>query len=302
MDTISFSNISLNDLTKIDFRTKQGRLILKQSGKSLSELKSYLFQKKSETKLQYIKKLMPYFKGYITRRRIRTYGICYLCPHLSVNDTDYWTLDDITKIKPTHFFSYKDEKGYYFSFEMKSLRRLLDKKFTSNPYNKQEFSEEVIENFEERWEKSRTRYNYNEKSTGHHHSQHANIKSRTIDIFSKMDFLDFPTNVEWFLGLTLGKLKDFYFHLEDIWFYRANLSSQERSRIMGGANVFTVPTRIVKHMTRISQLQEICLSVIDKFLSNSNDDSNRKLGCIYVLIAMTHVSHNARQAYPWLSL
>ena len=36
---------------------------------------------------------------------------------------------------------------------MKSLKRLLDKKFTSNPYNKQEFSDEVIEKFQERWEK-----------------------------------------------------------------------------------------------------------------------------------------------------
>ena len=268
----------------------------------MSELKLYLVQKKSDSQIQYIKKLIPYFKGYIIRRRIKTYGICYLCPHLSVNDTDYWTLDDITKIKPTQFFSYKDEKGHYFCFEMKSFKRLLDKKFTSNPYNKQEFSDEVIENFEERWEKSRTKYNYNENSHNHHHSQLSNIKSRTIDIFSKMDFLDFPTNIEWFLGLTLGKLKDFYFHLEDIWFYRANLTTQERNRIMGGITVFTVPTRTVKHMTRIPQLQEVCLSVIDRFLTNSNDDSNRKLGCIYVLIAMTYVSHNARQAYPWLSL
>ena len=103
-------------------------------------------------------------------------------------------------------------------------------------------------------------------------------------------------------GTYLGQIEGFYFHLEDIWFYRANLSSQERHRIMGGANVFTVPMRTVKHMTRIPQLQEVCLTVIDRFLSNSQDDSNRKLGCIYVLIAMTYVSHSARQAYPWLSL
>ena len=111
MDMISFSNITLDDLNKIDFRTKQGRSILKQSGLSLGALKSHLIQKKSESKIQYIRKLKPYFQGYIVRRRIKTYGICYLCPHLSVNDTDYWTLDDITKIKPTQFFHTRMKKA-----------------------------------------------------------------------------------------------------------------------------------------------------------------------------------------------
>ena len=34
MDTITFNNITLDDLTKIDFRKKQGRSILKQSVKA----------------------------------------------------------------------------------------------------------------------------------------------------------------------------------------------------------------------------------------------------------------------------
>lgn len=84
------------------------------------------------------------FRGNIVRIQRRLRGIGYRNTSKCVNECDFYTLEPLSEIEPTVFFSYSDAKEFVYGFDMFSLITLLKKTGKIiNPYNREQISYEV---------------------------------------------------------------------------------------------------------------------------------------------------------------
>lgn len=100
--------------------------------------------------------------------------------------------------------------------------------------------------------------------------------------------------------ITIEQLKRWYTEAEDIWNYRANISEEQKIKIAKYNVAFRLPTNVVRYMKDKKSVEEQVLSQIDILINSADDVNDRKLGCMYVLIAFTSVSYSARNALSWL--
>ena len=49
-----------------------------------------------------------------------------------------------------------------------------------------------------------------------------------------------------------------------------------------------------------TEIKKAFVKIIENIITSANDDSNRSLGGMYVLTALTIISPSAAQAMPWL--
>jgi hypothetical protein len=126
------------------------------------------------------------------------------------------------------------------------------------------------------------------------------IVMRMQDIFHKINLLDNYTTFEWFQKLNILKLYDFYRKAEDIWTYRLQLSKQERRKYVRNDIVFTTSKITMKNSKDIHFSQNVCLDIIDKFITEGITREDRKLGAMWMLTALVEVSPEASEALPHL--
>lgn len=88
--------------------------------------------------------IQSHFRGNIVRLQSRLRGVAYSDSSKCVNECDFYTLEPLRDIDHMHLFSYTDEKGFVYGFDMFSLMTLLKK--TSkiiNPYNREQIPFEI---------------------------------------------------------------------------------------------------------------------------------------------------------------
>ena len=104
------------------------------------------------------------------------------------------------------------------------------------------------------------------------------IEQYAIDIFSRIDKLGNYSNHTWFTKLNMTSLIKYYTTLEDIWFYRAELTNEIRDKISNKIEVFTVKPNEIKTWTykKKKNLQNLILKNCDILISSSNDIDDRK--------------------------
>ena len=125
------------------------------------------------------------------------------------------------------------------------------------------------------------------------------IKQQVVKIFQIIDSLDQYTDPRWFLELSLKKMQQFYKELEDIWNYRLNLSKEMKSKIYPpNGHVFKLTPHYVASLKSHRAVSEICLQTIEKLVTSAEKKEDRVNGSIYVLFALTIVSHSAAQSMP----
>jgi len=99
-----------------------------------------------------------------------------------------------------------------------------------------------------------------------------------------------------------------FFHaLQDIWEFRVQLSDTMKWRIcpLGNPFVFQDPAFRMPIRTRFNELTEdrlrlYCLTSMEQLVYSALDVEDRKLGAMYVLMALTLVSVPARANLTWL--
>ena len=286
---------------------------------SVSQLKStcrFYKQKVSGNKSGLIKRLYNFlrFSHHVVSIQknwrlflIRKYNLLH-GPSLNrkcVNSTDFLSLDELTTISNNQFFSFKDECGFIYGFDVKSLHNLLDKnKFPKNPYNRKIIRPEVIKNF-----KMFIRYGNltNKKAviklvdTTSTLSIEKRMELMALTLFHKIDTFGHITDVNWFLSLNKVSLIHLMRELVEIWNYRAALTPAIKIAIcpphgnpfsginiqaLQGHNIHTIKTNL--------------LNIFDNLISKSPDRNNQALGAFYILGSLTLVNVNAAIALPWL--
>ena len=92
-------------------------------------------------------KIQRVFRGYLQRKLIKLRGPAFNNRSLCTNEMDFYTMDDMDEIPMNQFYSYKDNDGFLYGFNILSIHNLImkDGEHPKNPYNRGEFSNKIKE-------------------------------------------------------------------------------------------------------------------------------------------------------------
>lgn len=214
------------------------------------------------------------------------------------------------------------ENSSVYGFLFRSMRRLINESERNmsdgavnrvkNPYTNSEFSDEVMNRFRdfEYYNKllySDRLYKIEEKDSVNV-EKIKTVSQYCVDLFQSIDRLGYYTDINWFMELSGGKLIQLLRELIDIVDYRANLSIEMKNRLLGGRSFYRNSYGEVRILVadrylgidKEAPLQYYVLDCMEELLSMPEDKDDKSLVAMYILAALTIVSHDAAVSMPWL--
>jgi len=288
----------------------------------LKEIAKYHKLKRTATKPQLIESIGTYLQANYSAKRIqkcwaryayRVYaqlrGPARFKRSLCVNECDIVTMDDLTEIPFHEFFSYQDDDGKIYGFDIESLYNLFRKSNDNrplNPYTRAPvplrvrtalrrlimfsyfFNQPIL-------------FNANKTINQTFVVQPTTHEQRAADLFHRIDTLGFYTNAQWLLELNEDQLCLFVRYLKDIWHGRANLTAEFKEVILPAHRdpLRNLHVNRLRHMHRFG-ITELVLNIIALFISSGVEQEHKYVGATYVLMSLTLVNTNAARAMPWL--
>lgn len=271
----------------------------------------------SSAKAEIVAKIYNYFKHYDNAVVIQRAWRCYLRRQynklhgparfnrkICVNETDFFTMDEIKDIPYNQFFSFQDEDQMIYGFDMLSIYTLFHKGLdpkTTNPYNRNVLSKNIKKNvlklmWFSRLFKEDINVNLEEAEI-----ELQTINGRALTLFHDMDILGNYTNANWFLSLNRGSLVRFIVDLNDIWTYRANLSETVKREICPNhRDLFRMMYMIDLRVVALPIVQDVALTIMEMLVRDGINRDSQCLGANFVLCALTLVNSEAANALPWL--
>lgn len=275
---------------------------LKISGNKLqliSRIYSFLYLSEKVIKIQKI------IRGNIQRKYFRYHGPAFKNRKLCTNTFDFLSMDNIIDIPKEQFFSFKDEDGFIYGFDVLSLHNLIYKCNGSikNPFNTKPIQPKVIEELRILLRLSKilqidivTEIADVTKEI----SDKKFIELKALTLFQNIDSLGNYSNAQWFLVLNRAQLIKFHRELGEIWNYRAPLTLQTKRAICPPLGNPFFRFNNLHEIENIDELRKIILEIMEKFVNTGIDKDNKCLGAYYVLGALTLVNNDAATSLPWL--
>lgn len=305
----NFEILKISDFNKLienEYRVNQLKDMCRHYKLKVSGNKKCLIARiYSFLKLSYYSiKIQNRWRKYLYRKFIYNLGPAFKNRSICVNETDFFTMDDLTSVPTVQFFSYKDVDNTVYGFDIKSIYNLLSKEKNNakNPYNRKPFPKQIKKNINEVIKLSvmlNLDLNINIQSDNLSREKYTELK--IIGLFQDIDALGNYTNAEWFLSLTKIHLIRYIRELLNIWTYRANLDFITKREICPpignpfmGIYINMLPNK------NIEELREISQSIIERMVKTGVNHGSKCLGASYVLCALTLVNSEAAQALPWL--
>lgn len=273
---------------KIKYRSneKKEQLFLKLE-KFLLPLEKYMV---NELKIITIQSIV---KKYLKNKWVRLRGPGFLDRKKCVNETDFYTCENILDISDKHFFSYKNKDTIY-GFDIRSFKKLLDFKM-KNPYDMHDIPEKVLKDFGELYKNmSKNIDSLYEPLKLTKEQQFDQDLLRVFDIY---DNLKYYTDVDWFKKLNIIGLRRLYMEVQDIWRFRAGLNNITRNNIVPGANIFLL-RKYELYKLNLNQLRYTLLNEMETIATRGVTQSDKVLGALFMITALVIVSPRARLAYP----
>lgn len=250
-------------------------------------------------------KIQSLYRKYIINKLNYIKGINYILKEKSliVNETDFYTCDNINTINYNYLLCYKDIDNFIYVFDIRSLHLLILNNNNTNPYNRKQFTDEFLYNI-----KFIVSYLLkNNISIEFINNNILTIQQKlnqtVLAIFQKIDKY-YYTNISWFLDLKNNQLRKFYIILEDIWNYRAQLTYENKTNIIQNKSIFT-KIHYISNITitnkNILDIQYLILDDINILVSSGKTKEDCGLGALYILIALSFVSNECYTSMPWLN-
>lgn len=316
----------------------------KYSLADLRSLCSYYGIKKSGTKpdltqriytflkqTYFILRIQRNFKTFLSKKYRELCGPGYLHISKCVNDTDFYTFDKLSNIKPMELFTYLDSDNKIYGFHIASIFHLIITSYPTitNPYNRNVIPSSIIKNVYEKLiygslmgfrvsvklddDDDNNDDNNNDDQSGYTNvaggvqviSREKQEELFIVDLFQHINTLGNYSDSDWFIALQREELIRFIRNVHDIWYYRANLSQEMKERICPPhGNPFVshnshVNLNVITLLTT-AEIRTICVSVIDRMTRRGAAREDQCLGAFYVLATLTIVNQDARNALPWL--
>lgn len=217
------------------------------------------------------------------------------------NTEDFYTLDNVylTPLKFIHII--KDSNNVSYFFDLRSLYKYLELSHNIlNPYKNIPFTEGEMKAIKIRlnsFDKGELIIKEDNLTPEQYYKQYL------IDIFQKFDNLGYITNIEWYLKLTFNQIKDLYIKCEDIWNYRASLTTLQKKNIVHDGKLFQISPKRVKRLTTNYEieLRKLILNEFNKAITQGVTEADKNHGAILMLTGFADVSDDVRTSFPWLS-
>ena len=297
-------------LMKYNYNINQLKLIakaykLKVSGNKtqlILRIYSYLYLSKCIIKIQKI------IRGNLRRKYIKYHGPALKNRLLCTNNFDFLSMDPLTEIPIEQFFSFKDEDGFIYGFDLISLHNLIYKcnGLIKNPFNNMSIHSKVIEDFRLLLRLSRIlkiKYCTAIADINKEVTDKKSVELRALTLFQNIDLLGNYSNYLWFTSLNKYQLIKLTNELMDIWYYRAPLTNEVRYEIcpsFGNPFYRTPHYNTLHNIENIDDIRKIILEIMENFVSKGIDKDSKCLGAYYVLGALTLVNNDAATSLPWL--
>jgi hypothetical protein len=298
-------------LTEYQYNREQLRLFVKHYKLKLSGNKNELFERiycflylsKEIIKIQKV------YRGIFQRTYNRCHGPALLKRSLCTNETDFFTMDELTELPNNQFFSYQDIDGFVYGFDIVSLYNLIKKNERSvqlqNPYNRNAIPVHALNNLKTLIRLSKilkTPVSLEIVDIVSTINGEKPVETRIFELFQNIDALGNYSCSEWFTSLNRHMLVRFMRELLEIWNYRAQITNETKYAICppNGDPFRNFNINNVYLEPEIDNIRKMILNVLEKFINHGIDDSSKSLGAYYVLGALTLVNENAALSLGWL--
>jgi len=220
----------------------------------------------------------------------------------SNNPSDFYSCEPVKTIPIRDVISFvAGDKGYI--MDIKSATSLIDHAKTSgegevplNPFNRSPLPAIFLKRVQLH-KRSALRPSIPAPTEGMSDLQ--KLALAVTDVFRGLEDLGYYTDPSWFLDLNRMELQRLYIEIADIWKHRASLTSQDRARIVPQANPLPFAVTSVLVMNQ-KALRHNVLNTCKLLTSAAVARSDRQLGIMYMLGALSIISPGAAVAYPWL--
>lgn len=279
----------------------------------------------------YVRRLQRMFRSFISNKYRAICGPGYLHTSKCVNDTDFYTFDKLSNIRPMELFTYRDSDDKIYGFHIASIFHLIISSYPNitNPYNRNVIPHTIIKNLYEKliygsFLGFRVSVKLNDENDDDDESDENTMNANTagggggvgltrekqeelfiVDLFQHINTLGNYSDSEWFISLERIELIRFIRNIHDIWYYRANLTQEMKERICPpNGNPFVLHNAQVNlnvlTLLTDAEIRTICVSIIDRIVRRGVSREDQCLGSFYVLATLTIVNEDARNAMPWL--
>ena len=313
--TIKKKKINDNDFKVLLFNEHNNLVNYNYTVPQLREIASYYKLKKTGNKPQLLKLLYNFLflsskvikiqslqRKLFIKKFIKYKGPAFNNTKKCVNETDCYSLENLSNIDINQFFSFIDTDGKIYGFDICSLYEILKQDNPLNPYNRNKLDKKkLLHNIKKYVRISKILGNMiNITIEKDIISPQKTLELRIHKIFQTMDELGNYTSVEWFTNLNANGLVKFIRELCDIWMYRLNLSNNTKRNICPFGDPFRNMNTMLAPSLNLDLLKKQIITVMENMIYSSNNNEYKSLGCIYVLTALTLVRHNAATTMPWL--
>ena len=229
-------------------------------------------------------------------------GEGFINRRLCNNNEDFFTYETYDEIDNKYFFSYKDETGIIWFFDIRSLKKLIDMN-QCNPYTMKPFDIITIikaKKLIKYLQNNNISIDFKDEMKKIEKDKKKILKQKMVDIFASIERLGFSFNNDWFTSLHTVQLKKLYSLMEDIWNYRLQLTLETKVKICPpNGIIFNKSPLEIRNINNKDKLRNIIIDDISKF-NNAISDSDKKLGFMYFLIGLSKVNPIIYDIHPWV--
>ena len=258
-------------------------------------------------------KIQKIFRGFHQRIKNSLRGPALFNRKLCNNENDFLSYEELKDIKYYQFFSFRDNDGFIWGFDILSFYNLIyttknNKKQMSsitnikNPYNRNLIPIDIIHRMNKLLVTDKHKINIIIPIVESHEEK--NLDFRVLELFQSINSLGHYSDLNWFMNLDLINLVKYILELMYIWNFRSQLSNQTKCSICypHGNPFRNINILSVKRETNINNLRKIILDIMEQLVYSGINTDNRTLGSYYVLGALTLVSTDASNSIPWLHM
>jgi hypothetical protein len=248
--------------------------------------------------------IQKYAKKYLVSKYIKSLKNQIKYKNNCKNDTDFFTLEQLSEIPNDHFFAFEENNNLW-GFNIISIYNLFIKntaKEILNPYTREKINSSVFNSIISYIKLSNILgITINLKLT----TEQPNIslqkqnENTSLELFQRINEAGHYSHYTWFLMLDRARLIRFVRELIEIWEYRAELSHSIKCNICyPTGNPFNYNIRVLCN-NNFYELQKNVLVIISSFITKGISSEFSNLGVSYVLCALTLVNPLAAEAMPW---
>jgi hypothetical protein len=253
-----------------------------------------------------VKKIQGWWRRLNNHRILKDKSPAFFNRNLCHNESELATFEPLTTIPRDYFFILREHNRIW-GFDIRTLITQYEHDgHLENPYTKELCSPEMVDHFRRsvdilrKWKKP-LQY---EVITGLSNVQNWNL--RVLDMCLRLDMLGYRIATQWFSDLDISSHRKLYIQLHSLWTEEIGLTPDEKERIVPRylAEDFKLfkwlPAKVFSK-TEIDSIRRTNLNIMERLISSATQQSDKTLGAMYSVMAMSRVSYRCRQAYPWLS-